>query len=211
MFNIKDKSTLNNKLEDEMRVEISEKLSIGIIIPKADKFSMCPYWEDSRKELEELEKVDTFNQIGEIGVEVLKKIPKSLTIIQPCGKIAGKNQEINEAVFKACIAEQRRMGLTPFDHSYTWPAINRLKRKWDLKNGTKKYCHPILFDTYRKFFESGLIDIASFLPNYKYSRGAKWEYINFTEIFNIEIEYFPPNVFKEVLKKLGIPNFNFNV
>ena len=54
------------------------------------------------------------------------------------------------------------------------PAFNNLSRNWE---PTDNYSDmPILENFYGKIFSSGLINTAYFLPDWKTSFGATWEY-----------------------------------
>lgn len=166
-------------------------------------FRNCPYWKD--RDLYLLNKVKTFEEIADVNDSVLERMPNNL--IQVCGPISDldkKTKELKEKIFRRSIAEYRRNGMIPFDHSYTWKTIDRLAQKWTEKN--MGYCMPILEVVYTRIFNSGKISEVSFLPNlpiWQPSIDIEWERKNIPN-FNIDILEFPPKWYLQILKELKL-------
>ena len=123
-----------------------------------------------------LNSVETFEELADIGIDILKQMSLSgKPIVEICGPISTGglgNLEKNLAFLESSIKIANKKGLQVFDQTPFEGAMKRLSIKYPKKDG---YDVSILEIFYRKIFESRLISKALFLPDWQSSKGATWE------------------------------------
>ena len=129
------------------------------------------YW--THNDLLTLEKVTSFSKMGDIGIEILQKMPKP--IVQICGPVStGKTGSIEQNIQRlqqaAVYLESR--GYYVFRQGIFEAKISELIKKY---HSQKTYCKDTLEIFYRKLFVSRLINSFYFLPGYEDSIGSLWE------------------------------------
>lgn len=98
--------------------------------------------------------------------------------------------------------ELRLRGENPFDQMPLQSAFWPLVMDWRKENGENSYCKPILKIVYTRLFFSGYITKAFFLPNWRTSKGTRWERWVLRHI-GVEIHEFPLDRFNEIVGELG--------
>jgi len=144
---------------------------------------MNNYWKDGH--YKELEKVETFKEMLKIALDILESMPKPIT--QVCGPIStgGKGSiEGNLKIFPIAAEWLMQRNHNVFLYTPFESPIQRLKYDY------AGYPYALLEEFYRPIFESKMINIFAFLPDWQSSTGAKWEHEQ-AEKLGIEILYLP--------------------
>ncbi len=130
-----------------------------------------PHW--TREDLLMLDKADSFKELGEVALRVLKRIP------QPVGQVCGPistgglgNREANTKRLKNAtdrlISEKKNI----FSQLPLQNAMVRLINK----NEDNHNPYDLLEGVYLLLFETGLMKTLYFLPGWETSLGTKWEH-----------------------------------
>ena len=129
------------------------------------------YWKPD--DLHRLSQVKTFEQMAEIGLTIIERMPQPL--VQICGPIstggAGSIKK-NLERFKIATVNLESQHIPIFRQAVFEDKTAELIALRGLKNG---YCYDTLELFYRPLFESGLIKSLYFLPDWQSSLGTKWE------------------------------------
>ncbi|MBN2198001.1 DUF4406 domain-containing protein [Candidatus Wolfebacteria bacterium] len=141
------------------------------------------YWE--KNDLFLLKKAKSLKDLVKIAERVLIKIPNPRA--QLCGPISTGgtgNVKTNIKNLQKSIKILESKGVNIFNHLKFEPILDKLSINWEQ---LKPYPDiPILEDFYGKIFETKLLNIIYFLPNWETSLGAKWEY-NYANKLGIKI------------------------
>ena len=127
------------------------------------------YW--TLEDIQALDDAKTYNDLLVIALRILGKMPEF--IIQMCGPIStgGKGTvEANIAEFDKAIYHFTNQGENVFDQMPFEVPMQRIKK--DVKGYDKR----ILNEFYLPIFKSGKIKKLIFLPDWKSSKGARWEH-----------------------------------
>lgn len=127
------------------------------------------YW--TPKDMEELEKVETYEKMFLIALRILERMPQPIT--QICGPITtggNSSKEENVKEFNKAIFFFSERGEMVFDQI---PFQNTMERLSKEVNG---YDERILIKFYLPLFQSGKVKTFKFLPGWQSSKGAKWEH-----------------------------------
>jgi len=149
------------------------------------------------KHLPWLEKCTTFGEAAEVALDVLHHMhqlyPNEM-FHQVCGPITTGPGTINGKLtrFEKAIAYQRGHGRIVFNQLPTEMILGVLWEKWkahpDRKEGD--YCFELLEQFYYPIFSSGFIQKLCFLPNWRLSRGTRWEW-KWGSVLGLQLEEFP--------------------
>ncbi len=141
------------------------------------------YW--TEKDLIELEQTEDMPQMLAIGLRVLKRMPQPVG--QVCGPIStgGRGSILaNLIAFNEAIVFLQAEGKHVFDQMPFEQPMGRVKAQ--VPDG--EYATMLLTDFYQPLFETGLIKIFYFLPDWESSVGACWEHNQALKL-GIEIVY----------------------
>ena len=132
------------------------------------------YWEE--KDWQDLNKVSSFADMRVIAERVLIRIPKPIAGV--CGPIAetgglGSLQD-NLNAFNNIIIELQKKGLNIFDQMPFEEKIQEFKAKLSPEDFLKGLNDDFYAPIFK--FRSGLISTYYFMPNWRTSKGASWEY-----------------------------------
>ena len=129
---------------------------------------MDRYWAD--QDVADSKRVRTFLDLSFFGLRILRRMPQP--VIQVCGPITtggtGSVQGNTQILAKA-IKELRGRGLSVFNQLAFDEALVRIAK-------TYKDEYDLLEGFYLPLFESGYIKQLHFLPTWRTSVGARWEY-----------------------------------
>ncbi|HBM45619.1 MAG: hypothetical protein UT05_C0005G0049 [Parcubacteria group bacterium GW2011_GWF2_38_76] len=130
---------------------------------------MEKYWKSS--DLEDLEKAKTFEELADIAIRVIKRMPQP--VVQVCGPMTtgGKSFKENMEFFENSIKFLRIKGFSVFNQIAFEEAMHRIVKS----DYPPVYCRELLEIFYGKILRSGLIKKTFFLPKWWGSRGAIWE------------------------------------
>lgn len=129
------------------------------------------YWKPA--DTAALETANSFAELSEIALRVLKRMPKPVG--QVCGPISSGGLgsiPANLKRFDETIERLIRDGNSIFDQVPFEDCLFRLKGK-DQGLSSK---NRLLTEFYLPLFESGLVDTFYFIPGWESSQGAKWEH-----------------------------------
>lgn len=160
-----------------------------------------PAFEDehycSVRHLPRFENCTTFSEVGALMVEVLaemrSKYPPDTIFHQVCGPITTGPGTIHEKLmrFERAINYLRDKRLIVFNQLPPEAILGKLWKQWtDRSENEGKYCYPLLEGVYRPIFESRMINVPYFLPNWSLSKGSVWEHET-TITLGLKIKYFP--------------------
>jgi hypothetical protein len=136
---------------------------------------MNTYWTDI--EHEALRNIRSFDEMVPVGIGILERMAQENShIVQICGpmttggrgSLAANMEHFNRAMVLAS-----KNGLCVFDQTPFQDAMVRLGADWDAR---REYCLDILHIFYRGIFMSGHLRELMFLPDWRSSTGATWEY-----------------------------------
>jgi hypothetical protein len=166
----------------------------------------CDYWDEMR--LKELDAADSFRQLGQIALRVLRSFPEKThgNIFEVCGPISTGGLGCitkNTMVLNYSIHALRRLGYFVFDQTPMRSALSRLFASWSQSPQNSGYCQPILDEVFLPIFESGLIGTLTFLPDWKTSTGSIWEYQQAIRI-GLRTEMYAEKEYFKVLGQLGL-------
>lgn len=120
-------------------------------------------------------KVDSFEELAEIGVSILSRIKADgHEIGEICGPLSTGglgSPDLNRERFQRAIDAVRERGYIIFDQLPFEDAIRRIMKRYD----PSEYCHDILDVFYATIFETGHITKFFFIPGWESSTGARWE------------------------------------
>lgn len=152
----------------------------------------------TKTDIKDIENAKTFYELVVIGHRILNRMQG--LVAQVCGPISTggngsveKNLKILAKAIEFLI--QKRINIfnqLPFEGAFDRIMINYK---------TIGYDTPILEEFYGPIFESGKIKRVYFLPGWKKSVGAKWEY-NYAKKLGIKTIIFPEDWFKEIIQKI---------
>ena len=154
-----------------------------------------PYW--TADDTLAVKKVKTFQDLLEIALGILKKMPQPIQ--QICGPIStGGRGSMKENMFrfKNAIDVLNENGWNVFDQLPFQEGMMIVSHH--LEDG--KYDTDILDIFYKGIFESGYVKKAVFLPEWQSSIGAKWEREIVTKL-DLEVIEYPEDLFKKVLEQ----------
>lgn len=143
------------------------------------------YWKP--EDIAALETANSFAELSEIALRVLKRMPKPIG--QVCGPISSGGLgsiEANLKRFDQTIEELINHGNKIFDQV---PFEKYIFRLIETGRGTRDQ-NQLLEQFYLPILESGLIDIMYFLPGWESSNGARWEHAQAKRL-GIKIVYLP--------------------
>ncbi len=149
----------------------------------------------SQKEKELLDTAESFEELLEIALAVLGRMPKP--IVQVCGPITtgGRGSaEENIKFFRAAAKLLLQKGHNVFGQMIFHDSMIRIMEN---KYSGDAYCMPILDIFYKGVFTSGHVSEAIFLPDWQSSKGACWERDAVLE-HNIVIRDFPEEWLVEI-------------
>lgn len=135
------------------------------------KFETLIYWQ--KEDFEELETVASYSELFPIAERILKRMPPPVS--QVCGPISTGGLAFsreNMKCFEETIEKLSDMGLVVFNQI---PFERPMSRILTTKN-PNDYDHSLLIDFYLPLFESGLVHVLHFLPDWQSSTGASWEH-----------------------------------
>lgn len=145
-------------------------------------------WEKvNQNHLDILEKAETFEEMEQIALEVLKSMKQPIG--QVCGPITTgghgsieKNlEEIDNTIRKLNREQKNIFNQIPFEKP-----LQKIKEKIDLPPEEKNL--KLLNGLYLPIFKSGLVKTLYFMPNWESSHGARWEHEKAKEL-GIDIVY----------------------
>ncbi len=146
----------------------------------------------------------TFEELTEIALRSLARVPGKVVIISGAISTGGFNDRTkNLILFAVSIEIQDEQGVTVFSQMPYEIALGRLARKWHIDHPSETYCLPILDIFYTAIFGSGKIEAMYFLPNWRSSKGARWEYKVCPE-FGIRRHRFSPRLFRKAMARARI-------
>lgn len=163
---------------------------------------------DARVALE-LHRANSFEDLAEIVLRILARIPSKVDMVSGAISTGGyNNRRKNLKLFASSIVELDNKnraigGRTVLSQMPFEAKIGQLARRWHIKNPGRAYCEPILDVFYAAIFSSGQIHTMHFLPNWRSSRGARWEYRVCPE-FGIRRKKYSPELLKRALKSSGL-------
>ena len=125
------------------------------------------------EDFKKLELVVSFSELFPIAEEIIKRLPPPIS--QVCGPISTGGLgsiEKNMQRLEETVEHLHRSGLTVFNQVPFESPMNRIlaAKKSD------GYDHSLLTDFYLPLFESGLVHVLHFLPDWQSSTGASWEH-----------------------------------
>ncbi len=142
---------------------------------------MRKYW--TLADAQRLKKAKTFEELAEIALAVLKRIPQPVGIVSgpiSTGGLGSKAKNI--VVFKKTIKNLKKRKLNIFDQMPFEPEMWRIERKpchADKKPVVAVYDgnvgNHLLEVFYLPIFESGLLQNVYFIKGWESSKGAMWE------------------------------------
>ena len=146
-----------------------EDTSISVNLCK--KNTMIHYW--NSKEHKALHKAKGFSDLLPIALTVIDRMPDPVAMVSGPVSTGGKDSiEANLHLLSAAISLLYDKGISVFDQTPFDDIMQDMKQSWNKKG----YCMPLLEDFYKPILESGKIQTVYFLPGWKSSFGAKWEY-----------------------------------
>lgn len=125
-----------------------------------------------------------FNELSQIGIEVLKALPKGTIVV--CGPVSTGGLgsiEKNLKLLNDTVHQFIENGESVFDQTPFEDVIKSLRQELQDTDGTKT-----LEQFYLPLFESGYISETRFLPDWESSIGATWEH-NIAKKLGIKITY----------------------
>ncbi len=129
------------------------------------------YW--TKSDLELLKLAKSIPDLRKIAFDVIYRMP--LPVLQVCGPIStgglGSIRE-NLMVFRRYIRAMQKDGWHVFDQMPFEPAIQRIRSGCTDRTIERS----ILYDFYLPLFKSGAISELVFMPSWKESIGACWEF-----------------------------------
>lgn len=141
----------------------------------------------TQQDAEDIKKAKTFYELVIIGHRILNRMKEP--IAQVCGPIStGGNGSVDENlnVFAKAIKFLNQKGVNVFNQLPFERAFDKIMKNYK----TSGYDTPILEEFYGPLFESNKIKQVYFLPGWRKSIGAKWEY-SYAKKLGIKIIIFP--------------------
>lgn len=166
------------------------------------------HWTPKLKRALKLANTDDLEDITEIALEVISRIPNRVDMVfGPITSGGLGNLRDNVTVMKRAIHilwhEENRdiFSQLPFKAK-----MLEFKRKWDRQYPEADYCWPIMVNFYRKLFASGRISQGNFLYGWEESTGTKWEH-EFAPKYRIAVRHLPMELTKRIVRdeKLAVP------
>lgn len=142
------------------------------------------YWKPA--DTAALETANSFAELSEIALRVLKRMPKPVG--QVCGPISSGGLgsiPANLKRFDETIGELIKSGNKVFDQVPFESHFFRL-----IERGQGAHGQGLLEQFYLPLFESGLVDTLYFIPGWESSKGARWEHAQAKRL-GITIVYLP--------------------
>ncbi len=135
------------------------------------------YW--TGWDLERLRQAKNILDLRRIAFSVINRMPQP--VVQVCGPIStgglGSIPE-NLAVFRRYIEAMQKEGRNVFDQMPFEPTMQRIRAT----RQDRVIERSILYDFYLPLFESGAVSELVFMPNWKESIGACWEFAQGTAL-----------------------------
>lgn len=129
------------------------------------------YWKES--DTEKLKLAKTIPDLCKVAFMVIHRMPRP--VVQVCGPIStgglGSVEE-NLMVFRRYIQAMQKKGRHVFDQMPFEPPMQRIRAACRDRSIERS----ILYDFYLPLFKSGSISELVFMPNWKESIGACWEF-----------------------------------
>ncbi len=148
---------------------------------------MSRFWTGAEKK--RLEQADTLSELADIALVILGRMAEEKRkIVQICGPMTTGgfgNLDDNMKLFQYAIDVASDRGLHVFNQLPFQDAMKRIVQWFP----NQPYCQAILDNFYRPIFGSGYVQRTLFLPNWKTSHGASWEYGLVTELGLVVQEY----------------------
>lgn len=129
----------------------------------------------TEKDIDKIKRAETFHDLVMIGYVILDRMNNP--IIQICGQISTggiKSVEENLEILAKAIDFLNKKGLNVFNQLPFERAFDKIMRNYKISG----YDTPILEEFYGPIFEYGKIKTVYFLPGWRKSIGAQWEYKN---------------------------------
>ena len=166
---------------------------------------METYLNWSPKYVNAIKMVKSFEEIADIAISVIETLSKPVVGVTLPITSGGYGLENNLKIAEKCVLKLHSVGFSVFNILPLEFGIRPLKAGWKKKN--EGYCMPILEITYRKIFESMLLEIffstLKYDPSSEPSFGAGWEDETLFNL-NIPVLDFPSGWYEEILKDLGL-------
>lgn len=151
----------------------------------------------TKAEIKKIKESKTFYELVVVGRGILNRM--NGPVAQVCGPIStGGNSSVKENlnIFTETIESLTKKGISVFNQLPFERAFDKIMRNYK----TSGYDIPILEEFYGPIFESGKIKNVYFLPGWKKSVGARWEY-NYAKRLGIKTIFLPKNWIKNYIKK----------
>jgi len=127
----------------------------------------------TKKEVEKIKNAGSFHELVVVARTVLNRMDDP--VAQVCGPISTGNKNTvkkNLDILNEAIEILTQKGVIVFNQLPFERAFDRIMNKYEVKD----YDTPILYEFYGPIFELKKIKKAYFIPGWRNSIGAKWEY-----------------------------------
>lgn len=148
----------------------------------------------TRTDVKNIKDAETFYELVIVGLRILNRMEGPIT--QVCGPIStGGNNSVEENlnILAKAIEFLTKKGINVFNQLPFERSFDKIMRNYK----TSGYDTPILEEFYGPIFESGKIKNVYFLPNWRKSVGARWEY-NYARKLEIKTIILPEDWIKNL-------------
>lgn len=157
------------------------------------------FWQEYDWDLEHLNSIEGLINVPVLVLQKMKKFGGDRQIIIICGPMTsgGFGKYINMKIFPRAIDFAEKQGLLVFNQMPLQKAMDRIAKQLQIKEGSLDHYREIVGKLYFGIFKKHLIDEGWFLPKWRTSIGATWEY-EMMESLNITIRDYPKEWFKSI-------------